>query len=83
MGRQCLDRDSIFEDMHSRFTKKENENLFTLMQLIPSNVVKTNNNTTLKTSLEEISDIIMKNPNFKEVPKELIHFELELWCSKW
>lgn len=70
--------DCILQDMSSRFTKKENKNLFTLMQLIPSNLVKENNDTVLRTILQEILEITMKNPIFRDVTKEAINSELDI-----
>lgn len=75
--------DCILQDMSSRFTKKENKNLFTLMQLIPSNLVKENNDTVLRTILQGILEITMKNPIFSDVTKEAINSELDIWCTKW
>jgi len=53
------------------------------MQLIPSNLVKENNDTVLRTILQEILEITMKNPIFRDVTKEAINSELDIWCTKW
>lgn len=53
------------------------------MQLIPSNLVKENYDTVLMTTSKEILEITMKNSIFRDLPKEAINSELDIWCSKW
>jgi hypothetical protein len=39
--------------------------------------------TVLRTILQEILEITTKNPIFRDVTKEAINSELNIWCTKW
>lgn len=75
--------DSILEDLNSRFIDKENKNLLALMQLVPSNIVQVKDDSTLKTSLENISVIIKEQNLFKHLPMDAIQSELNIWYFMW
>lgn len=74
--------ESILEDLKYRFLSKENENIVTLMLLVPSCIIKIKDEET-NTTFKKIIQVITCYSFFEHVPEEIINGELELWYAKW
>ncbi|XP_022160331.1 zinc finger MYM-type protein 1-like [Myzus persicae] len=74
--------EGILEDLKYRFLSKENENIVTLMLLIPSCMIKIKYEETC-TTFKKIIQVITCYSFFEHVPEERINGELGLWYAKW
>jgi len=74
--------ESILKDLKYRFLSKENENIVTLMLLVPSCIIKIKNEETY-TTFKKIIQVITCYSFFEHVPEKIINGELELWYAKW